>query len=284
MKKLHVGDLMGGILFDIQKERERQEILLIQGKFPWSCANLEVGDRAKLSVLAEEFGEAAKEAAQIGEIRDQYTIVYGKDCPAGFPPDVQNSINAKKKLLREELIQIAAVCVAWCEALDVQLDNREDIKDLYPKSQVICTCKPFTSSYALPGEMVLAPGCPMHDKLSDNAERAAQRSLDRIAKIKNETSKQVDKRNDFAQCTCVPCKGYGARPGEMVLAVNCPVHISEEMNVARFVSSNAETPSHDLVNLLGKQVDKSCIAATARDGGFVSPATLHHVTQCRCAK
>ncbi len=119
MKTIVASDKMGGVLFDIQRERDRQEILLIQGKFPWSCDNLKVSDVKKLAVLAEEFGEAAKETAQIEE--------YIERLDSGRWSDVNVEVlQTKKRHLREELIQVAAVCVAWCEALDVQLDDRKD--------------------------------------------------------------------------------------------------------------------------------------------------------------
>jgi hypothetical protein len=50
----------------------------------------------RLAVLAEEFGEVAKEVCNL---------------MAGADPRV-------KALLREELVQVAAVCVAWIEGLD----------------------------------------------------------------------------------------------------------------------------------------------------------------------
>lgn len=73
----------------ILQERQRQEHLLKQGKFPFTCANPEIEDRAKLPVLGEEFGEVCK------------------------------AINEKMAVeeLKSELIQVAAVCVAWLESL-----------------------------------------------------------------------------------------------------------------------------------------------------------------------
>lgn len=85
------------VLSEVSAERERQEKL--KGvKFDHSCADTDWHDTRKLTVLAEEFGEVAH-------------IV----CDS-IDPD--NPINYHK--LKEELIQTAAVCVAWIEALEVQ--------------------------------------------------------------------------------------------------------------------------------------------------------------------
>jgi len=182
MKSINVSDLMGGILFDIQKERERQEILLIQGKFPWSCSNLKVSDVKKLAVLGEEFGEAAKEAAQIEEQYDRLKTNEGRQDAApydkaGVEKVLKLNIQYKKGLLREELIQVAAVCVAWCEALDTQLDDRSDfpaeeqaslssnLADIYtPTSRDFqgCTCKPYLGPGSRPGDKELDRNCKVH--------------------------------------------------------------------------------------------------------------------------
>jgi len=69
-------------------ERERQEYLKEKGKFPWTCADAAPASM-KFTVLGEEFGEVARAVCE---------------------QDWKN--------LREELIQTAAVCVAWVEALD----------------------------------------------------------------------------------------------------------------------------------------------------------------------
>jgi hypothetical protein len=104
------------ILVDICKERIRQDKLLAQGKFPWSCDDIAISDVKKLGVLAEEFGEAAKEAAQIEEQFDRLSM--GRQTLT--TSDFQTHIRERRKKLREELVQVAAVAVAWCEALDKQ--------------------------------------------------------------------------------------------------------------------------------------------------------------------
>lgn len=76
------------IFLDIMEERRRQDFLKSQGKFPWTCADAAPASM-KLAVLAEEFGEVAKEV-----------------CDQRWPE------------LREELVQVMAVCFGWVQALD----------------------------------------------------------------------------------------------------------------------------------------------------------------------
>ena len=78
---------MDETLAEVRRERWRQECAIRTGKIPWDCANPLVSDDAKLAVLGEEFGEVARAL-----LEDRGT-------------------------LRGELIQVAAVAVAWAEAL-----------------------------------------------------------------------------------------------------------------------------------------------------------------------
>lgn len=84
------------IFYDIRIERRRQEALKADGRFPWTCADKELSDFEKAIVLAEEFGEVARAVLE----------------RAGLSADSHNVS------LRRELIQVAAVCVAWVECLD----------------------------------------------------------------------------------------------------------------------------------------------------------------------
>lgn len=77
------------IFDEVIVERQRQERLKASGKFEYTCADATPTNYFKASVLGEEYGEAC---AAVNE----------KD-------DAQ---------LREELIQVAAVAVAWVQALD----------------------------------------------------------------------------------------------------------------------------------------------------------------------
>ena len=83
------------IFAHIAFERARQERLKAEGKFEFSCADDGINDYERFSILAEEFGEV------------------GHELNEGIPRD-----QANKEKLRDELIQVAAVCVAWVEHID----------------------------------------------------------------------------------------------------------------------------------------------------------------------
>lgn len=78
----------------IDRERARQEILKLVGRFTSTCADTTMPLGHKLAVLAEEFGEVSYEVCE---------------ALAGHP--------AAPADLREELVQVAAVCVAWIESM-----------------------------------------------------------------------------------------------------------------------------------------------------------------------
>lgn len=84
---------------EIRSERVRQEQLRREGRFTFTCASREMTNAQRLTVLAEEYGEVAHEVNEgIGEGR---TVDTGK--------------------LRQELIQTAAVAVAWLEGLGSEM-------------------------------------------------------------------------------------------------------------------------------------------------------------------
>ncbi len=90
---------MDNIVFvEIQSELHRQVQLKNSGKFPWTCADVGPSHFEKLAVLAEEFGEVAKEISE--------TI--------GF----QQGGKYRNSRIRTELVQVAACCVAWINSLD----------------------------------------------------------------------------------------------------------------------------------------------------------------------
>jgi len=90
----------------IIKERERQDQLRKAGKHPWSMNSIDVDDRRKLVVLAEEFGEVAMAVCK------QTQTVDG--CKEG--DDVHKQLEEIEENLTEELVQVAACCVAWLES------------------------------------------------------------------------------------------------------------------------------------------------------------------------
>ena len=96
-------------LNSVHNERVRQERLCSAGKFPWTCAALDVPDTHKLAPLGEEFGEVCEA---------QTEILIGK-FPNKFGDERQNLEH-----LREELTHLAAVSVAWIEALNQILEAK----------------------------------------------------------------------------------------------------------------------------------------------------------------
>lgn len=80
------------ILDLVATERGRQEYLKSEGKFKYSCADKEISHAEALTVLAEEVGETAHEVNE--GIGGRYI---------------------DKRRLLKELIQVAAVAVAWAE-------------------------------------------------------------------------------------------------------------------------------------------------------------------------
>jgi NTP pyrophosphatase (non-canonical NTP hydrolase) len=90
---------IANIYQDVLEERARQEQLKAEGKFKYSAADIECPDDCKHRYLSEEFGEVSR------ELNERETALW-----KGVPYDSAN--------LRAELIQVAAVAVAWVEALD----------------------------------------------------------------------------------------------------------------------------------------------------------------------
>lgn len=86
---------------DILAERQRQDDLKAQGKFSATCAD-ELPAFEKLAILAEEFGEVAKELCECN--------------------NTGHALNSPH--LRTELIQVAAVAIAWVEALDKEFNEQ----------------------------------------------------------------------------------------------------------------------------------------------------------------
>lgn len=85
----------GEVLEEVHRERQRQDELKRRGKFARTCADA-MSDPERLAVLAEEFGEVAREVTEA----------------------ISDPSRRDVAKLRAELVQTAAVCVAWCEGLD----------------------------------------------------------------------------------------------------------------------------------------------------------------------
>ncbi len=89
------------ILQDVVEERKRQDRLRDVGKFKYTAADSDIPLSAAIAALGEEFGEVCTEALKLAG--DVEVVVHDEDVPAH---------------LRAELIQVAAVAVAWVEKLD----------------------------------------------------------------------------------------------------------------------------------------------------------------------
>lgn len=84
------------VLSNVLEERMRQEMLRLEGKFKTTCSDRNMDEFHKLAILAEEFGEVSRLLAE----------------------QAIDSTRRNPVELRKELIQVAAVAVAWCEAID----------------------------------------------------------------------------------------------------------------------------------------------------------------------
>jgi NTP pyrophosphatase (non-canonical NTP hydrolase) len=87
-------------LLDVAWERERQEQRKRDGRFKHTCADPDaMTDYEKLAVLTEEVGEVAREClTQTGRRLARDSV-------------------GTREALRAELVQVAAVAVAWIESL-----------------------------------------------------------------------------------------------------------------------------------------------------------------------
>lgn len=105
---------MDSILDAIVDERRLQERLKAAGKFRHTAADAEVSNPVCLTILVEEVGEVARLVNDNPSLR--YPVLPGRtpilhDYPTG---DILDR-------LRSELIQVAAVAVAWIEKVDNEI-------------------------------------------------------------------------------------------------------------------------------------------------------------------
>ena len=101
------GPYRSDIFQDIDVERDRQDELKALGKFPMTCADLEMTHPERLSVLVEEVGEVSHEVNEA----------------IGRQPTNRKEAALRRADLRKELVQVAAVCVAWVEAIDREMER-----------------------------------------------------------------------------------------------------------------------------------------------------------------
>jgi hypothetical protein len=93
------------IFVDITTERRRQEKLKADGHFKYTCADLGMTTTEKVAVLGEEYGEVCKAALEVEKLAKRMS-------------DIHNTSPWKYDPLRQELIEVCAVAVAWLEAID----------------------------------------------------------------------------------------------------------------------------------------------------------------------
>jgi len=86
----------------IHQERERQELLFRNGQHLFTCASPVASSTRKLRVLTEEVGEVAKALDQLEFAEDRKSL----------------AIQTWRRELETELVQVAAVTVAWLESLE----------------------------------------------------------------------------------------------------------------------------------------------------------------------
>ncbi len=100
------------IFQDIDGERDRQEQLKAAGRFDFTCADVGMSDLLASAVVSEEVGESAEE---FGLMMLMARLARHNGELARAVMQERDSARVK---LRKELIQTAAVCVAWIEKLD----------------------------------------------------------------------------------------------------------------------------------------------------------------------
>lgn len=92
------------IMEQVLQERVKQDQLKASGKFAYTCRDYQLSVTDKLTVLMEEVGEVARCCLELQALA-QPTAMQSRE------PGWQI------KKLRQELIQVMAVCHAWLESL-----------------------------------------------------------------------------------------------------------------------------------------------------------------------
>jgi len=82
-------------------ERQRQDKLKADGRFKYTCADLEMTLSQKVAVLTEEVGEVARATLEINALVSRET----------------DDHTELRHALRKELVQVAAISLAWIESL-----------------------------------------------------------------------------------------------------------------------------------------------------------------------
>lgn len=117
------------ILIHIAAERTRQEELKKEGRFPFTAADPSLSDVERLPMFIEEVGEISRAVQEMPESGLQPVSFAGKfdqrRAETGNPEATRHGnrkpIDIRRgtvENLRRELVQAAAIAVAWIEAID----------------------------------------------------------------------------------------------------------------------------------------------------------------------
>jgi hypothetical protein len=85
----------------VAQERNRQNTLFVEGHIPFNCASRVADPNRKLRVLVEEVGEVAEAIDHLEQLNSN-----------------SNAAARQREHLRDELVQVAAVAVAWLESME----------------------------------------------------------------------------------------------------------------------------------------------------------------------
>ena len=97
MSKITNSPLFMEVMARVAQERVRQNQLFAEGKIPFNCASRIADRNRKLRVLVEEVGEVAEAIDQC---------------------ELNPEALRRREHLRDELVQVAAVAVAWLESME----------------------------------------------------------------------------------------------------------------------------------------------------------------------
>jgi hypothetical protein len=114
-----MADVFTRVMGDVLDERLRQERLRESGKFSHTCATPGISDNTSFRVLFEEIDEALDERDELRRALGAVARVMNDELGNDQNAPTKNAMNK----LRIELIQVAAVSVAWLERLTLALDN-----------------------------------------------------------------------------------------------------------------------------------------------------------------
>jgi NTP pyrophosphatase (non-canonical NTP hydrolase) len=94
------GTKFGFIMGRIMEERHKQEEYKSKGKFTYTLSDIDMSPTTRLTCVTEEIGEVAREVlGDVSLVRE----------------------NSSPERMRDELVQVIALCVAWLEIYETQL-------------------------------------------------------------------------------------------------------------------------------------------------------------------